>query len=315
MTSQGTHRLHEGEGAAQPVRVRGSDGPRTSSSGTSGTTVDIAPGQTRRPPQASPQEWALRADPEEVARLGRALTQALERALEGQETISLLFSGGLDSSLLAFLAKRWVEGSGGRQMELVTIGVPGALDLSQAGEAAGLLGLPWRPTTVQAADVRAAKEEVARLLGQKFPGRSFGGMPLEVQTGLALGLRASSYATVLCGQGADELFLGYAHFLPLREQALLHRYREDLRRLVEEDLPASHVLAGAAGHQLVAPYLDPAFVERVERVPLELRRPARVPKGLLRVVGHRLGLPGKLADRPKKALQYGSGVHAALAAR
>lgn len=204
------------------------------------------------------------------------------------------------------------------EVKLLTVGTPGSQDLEQAADAARRLGMRWEAHPVSPHDIEVAAERVRKVEGgttDRPSAAPLSGVPLEVQTGIYLALERCTTPRVLCGQGADELFLGYAHFLPLEGERLRARYLEDLRRLREEDWPASQRVAASLGRDLRAPFLDPEWSRQVEEVPLEERRIGGVAKGLLREVARRAGLPEEVAGRRKKAFQYGSGVHAVLAPR
>jgi len=58
----------------------------------------------------------------------------------------------------------------------------------------------------------------------------------------------------------------------------------------------------------VAPFLDPVFVAAATAVPIESRLPTPGAKSLWRAWARSRGLPAAIAERPKRALQYGTGV-------
>ena len=216
----------------------------------------------------------------------------------GSRSLTVLYSGGLDSSLVAWLAKPLTS------VRLLVIGAAGSKDPAAARAGAGLLGLPLDEATIVA-------EDVARAL-TKFPDE-FATLaePLRsVDVALALALERAGDPRVLVGQGADELFYGYAHFRGLSSEAARARAMQDWRRLVEEEWPRAVRFAGAFAHEIRSPYLDPG----VAAVAQELDPPpsGAAAKDELRRAAVRLGLPGPLAAAPKRALQYGSGVHRLL---
>lgn len=323
--THGTHRPHAFSRAsadpAAPTPRRGA-APRTSSSGTSGTRLlRMRGGAAAVPPQASVAAAATTSARSDASShvvaaplLSPALMAALDRATQGAPEVSLLFSGGLDSTLLAHLLMKVPRFREPGRIALVTIGLLGCGDLDQAATAARALGLPWEGRAVTPEQVREAAGAVRAMETRaEIRGPPPEGMRLEVLTGLRLALERAPTTRVLCGQGADELFLGYAHFVPLQGDRLEQRFRRDLLQLQKEDWPATQRIAAELAKDLRAPYLDPEVLRGLDDVPLEARRRPGEPKALLREQAVMFGLPQELALRKKKALQYGSGVHHALA--
>ena len=72
-------------------------------------------------------------DDASIAQLASVLEAAVADAVDGP--VSVAFSGGIDSSLVAMLASRYVK------VELLAAGTPGAHDLAAAEESAALLNL------------------------------------------------------------------------------------------------------------------------------------------------------------------------------
>jgi asparagine synthase (glutamine-hydrolysing) len=214
--------------------------------------------------------------------------------------VTLLYSGGLDSSLLAWLLRARLA------TRLLTVGVPGAPDLSAGSAGAQLIGLPW--SSRELAPERVARSQPALVVDRRSPPS-----PLwSVQVALDLALDATEDATVMVGQGADELFWGYAHFRGLTPTEGRRRAQADLDRLLTVDWPATIGTAARHGRRLLAPYLDPRLVALAQSLDPEELSWTLESKPLLRAAAHRLGLPPPLAGRPKKAMQYGTGVDAIL---
>ncbi len=230
-----------------------------------------------------------------------SLERAVSESLPPRGRATLLFSGGLDSSLLAHLLTRQSS-----VVELLAIGLAGSSDLGAARRSAELLGLPLNEQVLDRVGVLAS----ARQLQRRFPGLV--GNDLSVQVGMHLAILRTSRPQVFCGQGADELFVGYRHSLALTGTALEQRCLADLQKLRERDWPTSCQIGEELGRRLVAPYLEERFVEAVLRVPWEERRGGAEGKGLLRAIAREAGLPSDIVERPKKAFQYGSGIHRQL---
>jgi asparagine synthase (glutamine-hydrolysing) len=229
-----------------------------------------------------------------------ALDAGLEEALRvvfglGQPPV-VLFSGGVDSGLLAWELRRLPGTS------LVTVGTEGAEDLHEAERRAPVLDVPWQAVVLDDPRLeRVEREARSDLVGVPGPRRG-------IFVALAAAFAETPPGPLVCGQGADELFLGYAHYRGLSSQAAGARASADLDGLLRDDWPRTVGLARRWGHDVLAPYLHPAFVKAATDVPISARAPDGSPKAFLRAWAQHRGLPAVLADRPKRALQYGSGV-------
>ena len=238
--------------------------------------------------------------PDSTAELRSGLSSALYESLDPLRRagvpLGILFSGGVDSSLLAWELR---ETPG---LVLCTLGREGSSDLESGRVGAQQLGLPWQ-------GLRAGEEEV-KAAASRFEGPVAGlsSVARTVLLTLAVAIVQARPRRLVCGQGADELFLGYAHYRGLGPDEARRRSDEDLERLRSVDWPRTRQIAIACGKDIEAPFLSPAFEQSVRRIPIELRLPADLPKRFLREWAVERGLPAALAYRPKKAVQYGTGV-------
>lgn len=234
----------------------------------------------------------------------RGLDSSIELALEswkrGSRPVGLLFSGGVDSSLLAW------ELRGATDFQLLTVGVPGSRDLASGRSAAQLLGLPWTAMEVS----RPLIGEIAREIEPELADCS--AVDRSVQTALAVALARSPARELLCGQGIDELFGGYAHFHGLSIEAAARRSDEDLDKLLRRDWPRTLRIAGRFHRAIAAPYLSNEFLSAVRELPSAQRFDPSVPKAFFRGWSVHRGVPESLALRPKRAMQYGTGIDRVL---
>ncbi|MGD0249909.1 MAG: asparagine synthase C-terminal domain-containing protein [Thermoplasmata archaeon] len=231
-----------------------------------------------------------------VERLDSTFDRALAPWRSSPEPLTILFSGGVDSSLIAW------ELRGHPHLVLSTVGTSGSRDLVAAEEGARLLNLCWRPSVVTAEDVR----ELARKVDSELDGLS--PVRRSVLVAFAAAVARAPEGSLLCGQGADELFLGYGHYRGLGPGEAERRSTEDLDQAVSEDWPRSVHIARKFGRDVHAPYLNPGFVAAARSIPIEQRLPSPEPKAYFREWARHRQLPELLAGRPKRALQYGSGV-------
>ncbi|MFQ6013108.1 MAG: asparagine synthase C-terminal domain-containing protein [Thermoplasmata archaeon] len=223
------------------------------------------------------------------------LRQAVREMTENADSVTLAFSGGLDSSVVAFLAREHAK------MTALTVGYPASQDLVNASEAARLLDLDWHPVPLDDDGVMRG----GRSLLELFP--DLDAVVLSFELPLWMLLPHAPTRLVLAGQGADELFGGYARYDRLEPGALRRALDRDVETLLRKTVPREKAMARRHGRDLRLPFCHPLVLGPARVLPVALRaRPRR--KEILRRVASELGLPLAIVERPKKAAQYGSGI-------
>jgi asparagine synthase (glutamine-hydrolysing) len=228
-----------------------------------------------------------------------ALDGAVQDKISTRRT-GVLFSGGIDSSVVAALVARHSEPT------LYTVGVEGAHDLMVAKSTAEGLGLDWVGVVVGEKEIREAIQGMVPIFGTSPLTLSFE-MPLYLVLGVA------GEDLLFCGQGADELFAGYSRYRSMDETTMRSAMAHDIEALIGHGMGVEKKAAGVFGKTLVHPFLDPEVLRVSLDMPLEMLLRGDENKAILRDVGRALGL-GPIADRKKKAAQYGSGIMNAMKA-
>ena len=226
----------------------------------------------------------------------RAFDRTMAPLRADPSPLTVLFSGGVDSSSLGHALR------GHPDLELLTVGVEGSPDLANGRSAARQLDLPWRGVAVGPPDLWAVGARCGDLV-EAAPGTA-----RSVAVSLAVALARTRPSRVVTAQGVDELFLGYAHFRGLEGEALNDRYRADLSLLLDREWPRAQRLAARLDRPLLAPFIEPELLAAVRTIPLAVRADAVEPKAWFRAWAIHRGLPSEIAHRPKKALQYGTGI-------
>jgi len=210
----------------------------------------------------------------------------------------VLFSGGLDSSMTALLASRYSD------VVLYTAGVEGSQDLEWARKVSEALGLELKERVFTKEDVEEALPRVMFAIEEPNPMNLAIGIPLYFATKAA---SKDGVKVLLSGQGADELFGGYAKYL--KEPALMN---QDILKLGDRNLARDDKIAMLNGVEGRYPFLSLPLVWAALSIPVELKIRDGVRKYILRRTAEELGLPDEVAWREKKAAQYGSGAQKIL---
>ncbi|MDR0524058.1 MAG: asparagine synthase C-terminal domain-containing protein [Candidatus Methanoplasma sp.] len=230
----------------------------------------------------------------------RAVCESLDRAVgraAGGARVAVAFSGGLDSGIVAALAKRHAE-----KAVLYTAGADGSHDMRAGGDAASRLDMDWVPIVFDEASLESALRGMISATGTSDP------LTLSFEAPLFFVCGACSERIVIGGQGADEAFAGYSKYVGLGEADLRSRISEDLARLRGEVAEHERKVASGFGKSVAYPFLDEGVLSAAASIPFEDLRPQGdgSRKGALRGAADLLGCPF-LSERGKKAAQYGSG--------
>jgi len=227
-----------------------------------------------------------------------SLDSCIRENVEGRD-VAVAFSGGLDSGIVAALSKRY-----GNVM-LYTVGIKDAYDVKASEETARTLGLPWKHIEIKEDDLEKEIPDMIRMTGTTNP------ITLSFEVPSYFVLKHASEKIVLTGQGADELFIGYSKYVGLSETEFKATVKDDMVTLMNITLAHERSVAEHFGKKLVYPYLDQRVVDFVNSIGMSGVSEGEVRKPLLRDVARALGQP-ELAEKPKKAAQYGSGTMVAM---
>ncbi|MFC4245731.1 asparagine synthase C-terminal domain-containing protein [Natribaculum luteum] len=228
-----------------------------------------------------------------LERVDRAIRTATDATPDGN--VAVAFSGGVDSALVAELL----------DAPLYVAGFPDSHDVEAARTAAEAMGRELTVVELEPDDLERATPTVARAIGRTNA--------MDVQIALPLFLvaqrvAADGFDALAVGQGADELFGGYEKVARLdhRVEADTVRgaVREQLHTLPAQ-LPRDVLAIEAGGVDPIAPLLCDAVVDAALRLPTELLVDDEMRKRGLRIVASAY-LPESVANREKKAVQYGS---------
>jgi asparagine synthase (glutamine-hydrolysing) len=234
----------------------------------------------------------------QVSEYALKVLEALEQTIADdvcKGDIAVAFSGGLDSTIITTLLTNHSK------PRLYTVGIEGSFDLVVGEQTAEMLGLPWEGIVVEEQDLIDAIFEIVKVIPTTNP------VTISFEMPLFLVASRIKERHIYSGQGADELFAGYAKYVEMSDEERKQTIHDDLVRLLEKGLIYENDLVNHQDKELHCPYVNPKVLEVVRSIPIteEFRGSER--KAVLRDVARLLDL-GEVADRRKKAAQYGSGI-------
>ena len=278
--------------------------------------VSVPPGTVRSfdadDPDADERRWSLpRVDPEPDD--DRALAAVREAVLDrtravggdaqtptdtADSAVAVAFSGGVDSAVVA---------AGVPAAPCYVAGFEGCHDVAAAREAAAAMDRDLRVVEITHDDIRGRLPELAAAIGRTNP------MDLAIALPLFLaGERAAAdgFDQLALGQGADELFGGYAKVAkapddPRVDADTVRGARRELLETIPKQAERDVVALRAAGVEPVTPLLHDDVVAAALSLPGHLLVDGDERKVALREAARGV-IPESVRTADKKAVQYGT---------
>jgi asparagine synthase (glutamine-hydrolysing) len=261
----------------------------------------------RQAPMFESRDEALRA-------YDQSLRAALKKRLAGRDRVGIIFSGGIDSLLIAYLVREM-----GIPFRCYTVGCgENSPDIEWSVRLAKQFGFPIETCELSEADVEALLPEVIRDIEDHSLNQVEVSVPMYAANRMA---QEAGERVLLTGQGADELFGGYSWYPKVVEQdgydAFVERSWEDTCYLYKECLEREDKISMAHSMELRVPYLDPVVIEAAFQVRPEWK--VNVGRDVLGKRLHReycswIGIPDDISNRVKEAAQHGANVHDTITA-
>jgi asparagine synthase (glutamine-hydrolysing) len=214
--------------------------------------------------------------------------------------VGAFLSGGVDSSIIAAVAKQHMK-----ELHTFTVGVEGSRDLEAARVVARHIGSIHHEYILTPEEVFFQLPNIIYYLESFDQDLVRSAIPCFFTSRLA----AEHVKVILTGEGADELFAGYAYYKGISKPEILH---EELRRSVNSlhNINLQRVDRMTMAHSIEGrvPFLDLEMIRLGQLIPGELKQPLedRPEKWLLRKAFEDL-LPSEILWREKEQFDEGSG--------
>jgi asparagine synthase (glutamine-hydrolysing) len=222
-----------------------------------------------------------------------------DKVVKKNLTDGMLFSGGLDTSVIAFVASKYTK------LEAFTVAFENspALDLEYAKLMANLLKMNHTIKVFGEEEMHSAIQDVIKVL------KVFDPMDIRNSVAAYVGLKAAKengIKAIMTGDGLDELLGGYSWLFGLNEQEL----KEYLSNMWQVMRFSSIPMAQSLGLAAKPPFLDPEFKSFAYGVDTKLmirsERGKIWGKWIIRKAYEGL-LPDEIVWRTKIPLEFGTG--------
>ena len=236
------------------------------------------------------------------------LVESIQRRVHGLKEVAVAFSGGLDSSVVAFLASKC-----GVKVNLLHVSLENQVETEEAMEAAEKLDLPLQVHLFKDSDVERILPKVVELIEEPDPIKASIGVPFYWAAEKAA---EAGFKVVLAGQGADELFGGYQRYVNEYCKDASEKVRKtmfnDVVNIHQSNLERDLKITGFHDVELRLPFGSFDLAEFALSLPIECKieqKADTLRKLVLRKMALDAGLPVVIAEKPKKAVQYSTGIN------
>ena len=236
-------------------------------------------------------------------RAKRKLAEAIINAIKKRivPKFGILFSGGVDSTLIAFIAKQLRC-----NFTCYTVGIENSNDVLWAQKVAKEYNFNFKYKILNLEEFENVLRQVIEILNDADIVKASVGSVLYSAGKLAL---ADGNNILFGGLGSEEIFAGYQ-----RHEASLQKGFEELhnecwnglKNMWSRDLARDFVIAKHLGLDLRTPFLDKDLVKVAMNVHPMFKLDKNNKKIILREAAEFIGLKHEFAWRRKQAAQYGS---------
>ena len=232
--------------------------------------------------------------------LAEAVVQAVKKRIIPK--FGVLFSGGVDSSLIAFVARQLKC-----SFTCYTVGIENSDDIVWAQKIAGEYKFNYKQKILSLDELEDVLKNVIKILNDSDIVKVSVGSVLYSAGKLAL-LHGDN--VLFGGLGSEEIFAGYQrHEEALQNnnfEALHKECWSGLKKMWSRDLLRDFTIAKNLGLELRTPFLDKDLVKAAMSIHPMPKLDKSNKKVILREVAEFIGLKKEFAWRRKQAAQYGS---------
>ncbi len=245
-------------------------------------------------------------DKEEIIRkLSNLIIDAVKKRIENKKLIGIAFSGGIDSTLLAFICHKLNKG-----FKLYSVGLENSSDLKYAEQIAKEFNWKIERKILSLNEAESIIKNVVNVLNSDDV--VWIGVGSVTYSVLQMA-KKDNVDILLNGLGSEEIFAGYErHKLRIDFNDVNEECWRGLKNLWGRDMKRDSKIVSEFGINVKCPFLDEEVIRFAMRIPENFKINKETSKIILRETAFNIGLKKELTIRKKKAAQYGSNFDKAI---
>jgi len=230
----------------------------------------------------------------------KLLTLGIKKRIPDKK-FGILFSGGIDSTFLAFMCKRLGYSPTLYTAALSEKSMKEAPDLVYSKRIAKYLGLELKCATVSMNQIDKYLKTIVPLIEDTKVTKVSVALTLFLALELA---KKDKVKVIFSGLGSEEIFAGYERHK--KSYDINKECLSGLLKLYERDTYRDDVISMYNNIEIRLPFLDKSLVKYSLNIPEKYKLNETENKIILRRIALKLGLESEFALRKKVAAQYGS---------
>ncbi|MDD4983640.1 MAG: diphthine--ammonia ligase [Candidatus ainarchaeum sp.] len=226
------------------------------------------------------------------------LEQAVKKRVNTNKKIGILLSGGVDSSIITAIAKKYNKN--------ITCYVASAITKSEDEKYAEIvakhLGLKLKKIIATEKEILKALPEIIKILETSDPVKIGVALPFYFCTKEA---KKDGIKVMLSGLGSEDVFIGYDRYTSNKDGLY------GLKNIFHRDLYRDDLICMNNSIELRVPLLDKELVKYAINIDIKHKIKDKIKKYILREIASDY-LPKEIAFRARKAAQFSSGFDKAI---
>lgn len=246
-----------------------------------------------------------------ASRLSEMIVESIKKRSGDLKRASVAYSGGVDSAVVASSCRL-----AGLEVELFTVTVRDNSEFEHAKRSARALGFPLATKQYSLEDLREEIPKVVSRVEKPDLMNIAIAVPFFWVAQLA---EERDLQAIFVGQGADEMFGGYDRYILAYQREGPHAASrmmiKDIQNLPQSSFERDEQATAGSRVELRLPFIDKDLISYVLSLPMSLKIGGvqeSLQKLVLREVARLQGIPDFVAKKPKRAVQYTTGVAASI---